>query len=177
MVIGAGRFMYCPKCSTQNEPQQAYCRQCGQALAGVQLAVEGNTDQSLEKLNASQKWVSAGSATLITFTLIGLAIAIPGFASNNAALSDIAIINLLLGSVIGLPLIYAGKASLKRAARLLSKSQPQSGHSSLDRAQQTDRLLTKGLDADSVTTSVPGSVTEHTTLNLHEADPSQSRPR
>jgi hypothetical protein len=169
--------MYCPKCSTQNEPQQAYCRQCGQALSGVRLAAEGSAEQSLERLNAGQKWVSAGSATLVAFTLIGLAMAIPGFASNNPALSNIAIINLLLGSVIGLPLIYVGKASLKRATRLLSKPQPQADYSALDRAQQTDQLLTKGLDIDSIKPSAPGSVTEQTTLNLHEADRSHSRPR
>jgi len=138
-------------------------------MSGVRLAVRGNAEQSLQKLKAGQKLVNAGGATLVAFTLIGLAIAIPGIASNNPALSNIAIINLLLGSLIGLPLIYVGKASVKRAARLLSKSEVQSPHSSVDQPDQSARLLTTDLSSDSVRVPVQGSVTEHTTLNLVES--------
>ena len=161
--------MYCPTCGAQNDPKQDYCRQCGQSMSGVRLAVQGNAGQSLQKLKAGQKWVNAGAATLVAFTLIGLAIAIPGIASNNPALSNIAIINLLLGSLIGLPLIYVGKASVKRAARLLSKSEVQSLHSSADQTAQSGRLLTTDLNSEPLKVSVPGSVTEHTTLNLVES--------
>ena len=161
--------MYCPTCGAQNELKQDYCRQCGQSLSGVRLAVQGNADQSLQKLKAGQKWVNAGAATLLAFTLIGLAIATPGVASSNPALINIAIINLLLGSLIGLPLIYFGKASVKRAARLLSKSEVQSPHSSVDQPGQSARLLTTDLNSESLRVPVQGSVTEHTTLNLRDS--------
>ena len=163
--------MYCPTCGAQNDPKRDYCRQCGQSVSGVRLAVQGNAEQSLKKLRAGQKWINAGGDTLVAFTLIGLAIAIPGIASNNAALSNIAIINLLLGSLIGLPLIYLGKASVKRAARLLSKSEVQPPHSSADQPDQSARLLTTDLNSESLRMPVQGSVTEHTTLNLVESPP------
>ena len=162
--------MFCPKCGTQDELNKGYCRQCGQALSGVQVALEGSADQSLQKLKASQKWIGAGSATLAVFTLIGLVIAILGFALNDAGFSNIALINLLLGLFIGLPLIYVGKASLKRADRFLSKSQTQSGQSSLGEAPGSDNLLTTGLKADRYRLPVQGSVTEHTTLDLQKSE-------
>src|SRR5262249_41910369 len=140
--------MFCPRCSAQNELQQGYCRQCGQALSGVRLALEGSTDQSLKKLKASQEWINGGTATLVVFTLIGLAITALGFALQSPALTNIALLNLLLGLIIGLPLVYVGKVSLKRAARLLSKSQTESGHSVLEQTQRPDKLLTTGFRAD-----------------------------
>ena len=168
--------MFCPSCGTQNELQQGYCRQCGQALSGVRLALEGSADQSLEKLKASLEWINGGSTTLVVFTLIGLAIAIIGFASNSPVFSNIAIINLLLGLAIGLPLILGGRAKLKRGARLLSKSQTESGQSTLGQTRRPDSLLTTGLNADLHRVPTQGSVTEHTTLDLQgrERFPSQA---
>lgn len=162
--------MFCPRCGTQNELQQAYCRYCGQALSVVQLALEGRADQSLEKLNASREWIRAGSATLAVFTLIGLAIASIGFALNAPTLSNIALLNLLLGLIIGLPLIFVGQTSLKRAARLLSKSQTESSQAVLEQNQQPDNLLTTGLEADLHQIGVQGSVTDRTTLDLQESE-------
>ena len=166
MVLRNLQLMYCPTCGVQNEPEQAYCRRCGQSLSGVKLAVEGRADQGLQKLVAGQKFVNAGAATLVAFTLIGLALSIPGFLSHNAELISVAIINLLLGSLIGLPLIYVGKAGVNRAARLLSKSEAQPA---LNNTQQPGKLLTQDPNTQSLGVPVPGSVTEHTTLNLPES--------
>jgi uncharacterized protein YacL len=168
--------MFCPRCGTQNELKQGYCRQCGQALSAVQLAVEGSADQSLEKLKASREWINAGSATLVVFTLIGLVLAIIGFTSNNLTFSNIALINLLMGLAIGLPLIFAGQVSLKRAARFLSKSQTETDHSALDQTQGPDKLLTSGLNAAMHGVQVQDSVTEHTTRNLKESERTHHKP-
>lgn len=162
--------MFCPKCGTQNELNKGFCRQCGQALSGVQVALEGSADQSLQQLKAGQKWIGGGSAIVAVFSLIGLVIAILGFALNDMVFSNIALINLFLGLVVGLPLIYVGKASLKRAGRLLSKSQTKPGQSSLGEAQGSDNLLTTGLKSDRYRLPVQGSVTEHTTLELRKSE-------
>lgn len=158
--------MFCPKCGTENEAQQGYCRQCGQALSGVRLALEGNTERSLEKLKASQKWVNGSSTTLVACTMLGLAITILGFILNDPVLSNIALINLFLGLVIGLPLIFVGKASLKRGARLLSESQTETDQLRFVQNHRADKVLTTGLSADLLAVSGHGSVTEHTTLDL-----------
>ena len=52
--------------------------------------------------HATWREVSAPS-TLVVFTLIGLAITLLGILLGEPALSTFAVINLLLGSVIGLP--------------------------------------------------------------------------
>ena len=168
--------MFCPRCGTQNESKKGYCRQCGQALSAVQLAVEGSADQSLEKLKSSEKWITQGSATVVVFTIIGLIISIIGFLLNDPDFSSIAVLNLLLGLAIGLPIIYVGRASLKRAVRLLSKSQIESNHSTLDQAQQPDKMLTSGLDAELQLPAVQGSVTEHITLDLQESQRAHRKP-
>jgi hypothetical protein len=161
--------MFCPKCAAQNELAQAYCRQCGQPLSDVRLALEGRTSQSLEKLEAGEKWVHAGAVTLIVFTLIGLAIGIAGIFIGNPGLAYSAIINLLLGSAVGIPLIFAGKVNLKRADRLLSQSS-QSDHKTLGEARQTDRLMDGGSERELA------SITEHTTLSLKRPETVRRKP-
>lgn len=157
--------MFCPRCGEQNELVQGFCRRCGQALAGVVLALEGRPEQSLEKLKAAAKWINAGSTTISIFTLVGIANVIFGLFADSAPFAYIAMVNVILGLAIGLPLIFAGRANLKRAARLLSKSDIISRQASLDRAQTTNNLLTTGADAE-LGIPVRGSVTENTTLNL-----------
>jgi len=169
--------MFCPKCATQNELEQGYCRQCGQALSSVRLALEGSADQSLEKLKAGEKWITGGSATLVVFTLIALAITFVGVALNDPTFSYIAIINFLLGAFVGLPLVYVGKAKVKRGARLLSSSQTQSNQSALHQIPQPDNRLTTGLNSDLPRLPVQGSVTEHTTLHLSGSEQVRRKPK
>ena len=168
--------MFCPSCGAQNEPSQWYCRQCGQGLSAVQLAVEGKADQSLKRLQAGEWWVTQGSATVAAFTVIGVALAILGFALHDPTFSGIALINLLLGLAIGLPIIYVGRANLKRATRLLSRSQMESGISAIDQIAPPGALLTAGLNADLRGPLAQGSVTEHTTLDLLESKAKDHNP-
>src|SRR5262245_9113631 len=160
--------MFCPQCATENEVEQGYCRHCGQALADVRLALEGRASESLARLKKGAKWMNGGIATLVTFTLIATLVAILGIVLGAVSLTAIAMINVLLGALIGFPLVFAGKANLKRATRLLSGSHPERVHRILDARKHAGDLLTTGLSADAPKSSEPGSVTEHTTLELRK---------
>lgn len=105
--------------------------------------------------------------------MIALAIAILGVVLHDLEFGYIAFINLLLGSFIGLPLVYFGKARLKRAARLLTRSHTESA---LDE-KRADNLLTAGLNADLPRVPLQDSVTEHTTLNLQRSDRARRESR
>ena len=166
--------MYCPACGIQNEAEHGYCRQCGQALFAVRIALEGNADQSLKNLKSSDKWISAGTATTLVFTLIALAISIAGIASNNLELTNIALINLMLGLGIGIPLIFVGQVSLKRAKHLLSKSRVDLELPS--HRKRPGGVLTAGLEQDS-NSSIQDSVTEDTTRKLQGAERKDARVR
>jgi hypothetical protein len=167
--------MFCPRCGAQNELEQGYCRQCGQSLSDVRLALEGSAGQSLERLKASSKWIGIGGTTLIVQALIALSMTILGIVLVNPTLSYIAIVNLSIGLAVGLPLIYAGKSNLKRAARLLSKSQTESGHSVPEQTHRPNDLLTTDLNK----LPVPGSVTENTTFDLQRSErgPNKAFPK
>src|SRR5215510_14810591 len=124
----AVKTMFCPRCATENELEQGYCRKCGQPLSDVRLALEGAANESLERLKAGAKWMNGGIAALISFTLIAIQISALGFALGDPSLSGIAMINVLLGALIGFPLVFVGKASMKRATRLLSRTPHQIGN-------------------------------------------------
>ncbi len=112
--------------------------------------------------------MNGGIATLLTFTLIAVLIAFLGVALGDPTMSTIAIINVLLGALIGFPLLFVGKASVKRAARLLSTSQTQIGQKTLNPLERPGDLSTSGLNAGPRRLPMPDSVTEHTTLDLQE---------
>jgi hypothetical protein len=176
-MIQRRESMFWPRCATQNELERGFCRQCGQRLSGVRLALEGSAEQSLEKLQAGEKWISGGSATLVVFTLIALVVGILGAALNDPTFSYIALVNLLLGSFIGLPLVYFGKARLKQAKLLMSKLPDASPHLTLDQAQRSDNLLTTELRSDFARLPQPGSITEKTTLNLQGSEGVPAKPK
>ena len=85
---------------------------------------------------------------MISFTLIALLLAVLGIALGDPSLSSIAMINVLLGALIGFPLMFVGKARVKRASRLLSGAQHQIGYRAANSLQQTNELMTTGLDQD-----------------------------
>jgi len=160
--------MFCPRCGTENGLEQGYCRQCGQALSDVRLSLEGKATQSLESLLAGSKWMNGGIAVIIVFTIIALFIAIGGVVLGHPTLSTIAMINVLLGALIGLPLVFLGTAQVRRATRLLSGSQNRIGQGGINRFQPPNDLLTTGLNQDERRVPSSASVTEHTTVNLGE---------
>ena len=166
--------MFCPRCATQNGLEQGYCRQCGQRLSGVRLALEGSVELSLEKLKAGQELISSGNVILVVFTLIGLILAILGIAAHKLEFGYIAFLNLIVGCFVSLPLIFVGKARLKRATHQLSTSQVESPI--LDQTRSDD-LLTTDLTAERTGLPVQGSVTEHTTLDLQRPNGRHGEPR
>jgi hypothetical protein len=68
--------------------------------------------ESLEKLKASEKWITQGGATLVVFTIIGLVMTIVALSLGDPIFSNIALLNIFLGLAVGVPLIYVGKATL-----------------------------------------------------------------
>jgi uncharacterized OB-fold protein len=64
--------MYCPQCGTQNEPKPSYCRQCGQPLIGVQLALDGRVDEATAKFTKAEDLLAGGLLTFAIFVLTGI---------------------------------------------------------------------------------------------------------
>jgi hypothetical protein len=77
-------------------------------------------------------------------------------------------INVLLGALIGFPLVFFGNASVRRATLILSRSRTHSGQGAVDQLQQPSELLTASLDEGLERRALPGAVTEQTTLDLRE---------
>ena len=161
--------MFCPRCATQNELEQSYCRQCGQSLDVVHLALEGRAIQSLEQIRRSQKWLGGGTSALLAFDLIALSFLVIGFVIHSQEFAFIALINLLLGSLIGLPFICIAQASLKRATRLLLKA-PAEAHQLINQTQSTKTPPTADLTLKFSNPPIPPSVAERTTVNLKSHD-------
>lgn len=163
--------MFCPRCGAPNETDQGFCRQCGQSLSDVRLALAGGLASSLEKLKAGEKMVHGGAVTLAVFALIGLAIAIVSLVLTGPAYNVSIIVNLALALAVGLPLVLAGRANLRRAARTLADARDGSGRASLDEAGRPTEPLPAGLEADLQRLPACGSVTEETTLELKRSEP------
>lgn len=156
-------LMYCPQCGTENRPNQKFCRKCGLSLPAVRMAMEGLVTKSLSTISKDMDRLAGGSATLGIFALIALVTCF--FSEVTAA------INLLLGLLIGGPMIYRG---IKSTARLLEQLDPEktqlppaasSQHSlpqppaaELPAVSDTDELASPPVD--------PSSITEHTTFKL-----------
>ena len=157
--------MFCPQCGTQNDARQSYCRQCGQPLSTVRLALEGSADEALAKFKKGSDSVAGGLVTIGIFLIN----AIIAFLIGGVWPAAIAIV---LGLLIALPIIIAGTVRLQRAERLLADRNKSDGpslgpsgrrHASLPTAPTTDPLGSN--------LSLPDSVTEHTTFELHPTRP------
>jgi len=156
--------MFCPRCASENETHLSYCRRCGQALTDVRLALEHKATEALEKLRSGRKLTNGGVATMTAFILIAVLITILGIAIGAPSLSTIAMINVVLGAIVGVPLILVGQVRVRRATRLLSEGPTQPRDPDLS-GQRREELPTGSALA------APGSVTENTTLDLKDAAP------
>ncbi len=160
--------MFCPRCSAQNKLEQKYCRQCGLSLPGVRLALEGKIDEAAATIEKDFDKLASGVITFAIFALIALVSSF--FSGFNAA------INLILGLLIAGPMIYRGLKRLDRAIKLIDpKEQKQkqisepADHESLSQMAPANAALPPVPDTDPLlSTPPPGSVAEHTTLNLKQ---------
>ena len=139
--------MFCPKCGAENGSGQAFCRRCGLSLRAVRLASEGRVDEALAGVNKGSGNVTGGTLIIVIGLLNALINAY--FAAWPAAL-----ICVLAGSGVGVPLIAAGMLRVRRARRLLN---PDEEPEALDEAAPHAPLPEA---------SARDSVTEHTTLRL-----------
>lgn len=159
--------MFCPKCGTNNNPEQKYCRQCGQQLTATRIALEGGFDNALDKLKKGENALSSGVVTFMIFFFVAIVSVIlssldrsPNFATP--------FINIALGIIFGFPAIVIGLLRIRKANALLNgetptKNLPQGpAQAQLPQARPTDPALSSH--------HTPASVTEHTTINLNPPD-------
>jgi zinc ribbon protein len=156
--------MYCPECSAQNETGQKYCRRCGLPLTVIQLAIEGRVDEALAKYRKGVASLSRGTfiLALCLFAALINMFLIPGPWNGYAVVA-----NSIVGLVIAVPMIIAGRVRLSRARHVLS-SEDQAHHLIEPEAGRTAALSPLGAITDPLVSQIPipGSVTEQTTLNL-----------
>lgn len=159
--------MYCPQCGTQNEPRPSYCRQCGQALMSVQLALDGRVDEAAAKFKKAEDLLAGGLLTFAIFALTGIITLV------LAGLVPFAI-NIILGLIICVPIVVTGLVRVDRLRHLLDSNKgprslplEESGRPvvQLPAARATDPLDSR--------LPLPASVTEHTTFSLKTPEPKQ----
>ena len=90
---------------------------------------------------------------------VAVTLAIVGTAIGNLSLSAIAMINVLAGALIGVPLLIVSNVQLSRARRLVSNAV---SHSALEQGSRKELSSTPTAELP----SHPASITEHTTLHL-----------
>jgi len=161
--------MFCPRCATENQPEQKYCRRCGQPLTGVQLALEGRVDEAIKTLKIGEKMPRA-KYVLLAAALLSLAVAMIPALLRGAPPSILLApgTGLLLGLFIGLT---SRALRLWRVKRLLNAG-VEFKSLTANAAPGPDFVIASNSSAPKQ--PVPLSVTENTTLNLtsREAKPS-----
>ena len=104
--------MYCPQCGDHNETQQSFCRQCGQSLVSVRLALEGRVDEVMTKFGKAEDLLAGGLLTFAIFFIGAIVSLVIGGTVPFA-------ISLLLGFAICLPIVIKGLVRVDRLGRLL----------------------------------------------------------
>lgn len=154
--------MYCPRCNTENESEQKYCRQCGLQLIGIRLALEGRAEEALTEYKKGGGALSAAAVILMVCVLVALL----NFFLSSEPRSYGVLINLLIGVLVALPMVIAGLVRVSRAGRLLSEdSAPPLINKQTDGPEFLPPASHK-IDPLAEGWSRPGSVTEQTTHKL-----------
>src|ERR1041385_9031692 len=107
--------MFCPRCSTDNNLEQKYCRKCGLQLTAARMALQGTIDEALVKYKRGARLVSGGSLFLILSALVALV----NVFLNSMPWNYGVIINLVIGLTVTVPIISAGLMRLRSAQRAL----------------------------------------------------------
>ena len=163
--------MYCPRCSTINNPDQKFCRQCGLPFAALRVALAGDYDDAMQKLEKGESALGGGVLTLCIFIGVAIASVVLSYFFDRSPNYATALINIILGLVFGLPAILVGLKRIRSSKSLLENQdaaprlQAEDPVIQLPKAAITDRSI-----------SAPHfyeSVTEHTTIDLKP--PEQAR--
>jgi hypothetical protein len=156
--------MFCPQCSTQNEAKQSYCRQCGQTLSAVHLALSGRADEAIARFRQARKSLNYGLTFLGMFILIAL------FTFLLAGVVPYAVLG--IGFVVCLPSILKGVTLLKRVGDLLNASEvPNSLITKRTVPSAIESTPTRATNSMDVTSHAPDSVAVGTTLDLNTYKP------
>lgn len=135
--------MFCPKCGMGNESRQRYCRQCGQLLTVVQLAIDGNAEESIEKYRKGSDSLIGGIAVFSIFFLISLIAYYFGGIWASA-------IDLVIGLMISIPMIIKGVVAVKKADRMLiEENAPRSKE--IEAGRTTDKMRIEPAGGFSIT--------------------------
>ena len=156
--------MFCPRCGAENGSAQAFCRRCGLALHAVRLASEGRVEDALARLKKGSGNLSGGALILIIALLNALA-------NGYFAAWPSALISVLAGSAVGVPLMAAGMVRVKRARRLLNPDDEPKPLAEGDPTPSLPEASTEPIPAPAAEASARDSVTEHTTLKLKTPGP------
>lgn len=155
--------MYCPRCSTINNPEQKFCRQCGLPFAALRVALAGDYDDAIEKLKKGEAALSGGVLTLCIFICVAiLSVALGSFDRTPSYATPV--INILLGLLFGMPAVIVGLKRIRDSKSLLENQNAAPRLQSdepvihLPQAPITDRSISAPQFHD--------SVTDHTTLEL-----------
>ena len=154
--------MFCPQCSTENKPEQRYCRQCGMPLTAVRLAIEGRVDEAIKKFKKGETMISWG------FVLTSIGLVNAGINAFFHAWQS-AVFSAGFGLAIGTTLIIWGLSRLGKANKLLNPpekeeakipahAQSENADAALPPAPITEELIK--------TPARPLSVVENTTIKL-----------
>jgi len=166
--------MFCPRCGTENDLAQKFCRQCGQSLSSVRLVLEGRVDEATATLQTEQKpalcRVRIAASAFLILTALAAILSGHRFGLKNL---DSAAILLILALLVFMRLA----AKTRRVARLLDPDEQLTNLPSYH-SGNSDGLLPEATTVALPTTTPPAplSVTEQTTLELEGKERERRRP-
>ena len=163
--------MFCPKCGIENLVDAKFCRGCGHALAGHRAALESNFEDAVEKIKSGSTALGLSAAGLIIISLMALGVWI----SQKDAGVFFTLIPVLAFMI---PAAILGLVRLSRAYRLLSLTDRGDARAIAQSKTTAIHLATRATtDPLAMHAQAPGSVTEHTTLNLESPEPASDEGR
>ena len=157
--------MFCPRCATENNSELKFCRNCGQALASVRLALDGRVDQAITNLKSEQKLAIHRVRIVISVFLILTALATL-LTGGRVGIVNVASAAVLL--IITLIFFLHLALRTRRVARLLDP-ETQSGDLKIDQMKSSGSSLPEAKTAvlNVSAAETPMSVAERTTLKLN----------
>jgi hypothetical protein len=159
--------MYCPRCSTENLDEPKYCRKCGLHLTTVHMSLDGRMDEVVDQVRKGEGVLGGGAVTIIICVIAGL---LNSFFSGSINFG--VVINLSIALLVAVPMLYTGMTRIGGAKTLIegkakAKELENRPVAQLPTAPTTDPNLALPLEAP--------SVTEHTTYELTQPEPSPTR--